>query len=204
MRVLVACEFSGIVRDAFTAYGHEAWSVDLLPSELPGLHVQADIIDFLRRPWTPGHWDLMIAFPPCTYLARSGAQWWPGKQAEQLAALEFVRELAQANIPKIAIENPIGKLSSAWRKPDQIIQPWMFGHGQVKATCLWLYGLPALKPTLVVEGRKPTVHMAPDSKDRWKKRSRTLMGLAYAMAEQWGGCVKCHSSHTHNATRCGS
>jgi hypothetical protein len=128
----------------------------------------------------------MIAHPPCTHLASSGARWWKDKLEEQQEAIEFVRDLANAPIPRIAIENPIGKLSSVWRKPDQIIQPWMFGHGETKATCLWLKNLPSLQPTKIVEGREPKIHYMSPSKDRWKLRSITYQGIADAMAEQWG------------------
>ena len=188
MRVLVACEFSGMVRDAFTALGHDAWSCDLLPSETPGNHHQGDVLDFLREPsacWD-GRWDLMIAHPPCTHLAVSGARWFAGKQKEQAEALDFVRALLNAPIPRIALENPISIISSRIRKPDQIVQPWMFGHGETKATCLWLKNLPPLVPTDVVAGREPRVHHASPGPDRWKERSRTLPGIAAAMAEQWG------------------
>jgi hypothetical protein len=181
MKVLVACEYSGTVRDAFIARGHEAMSCDLLPTERPGPHYQGDIWDL--RPY---EWDLMIAHPPCTHLAVSGARWWKGKQQEQAEALDFVRWLMNAPIPRICIENPISKISSAIRKPDQIIQPWQFGHGETKATCLWLKGLPLLKPTNVVEGREARIHRMPPSPNRWKERSRTFQGIADAMAEQWG------------------
>jgi hypothetical protein len=132
-------------------------------------------------------WDLMIAHPPCTHLAVSGSRWFKEKQAEQAEALEFVRTLLSAPIGRIALENPVSVISSKIRRPDQIIQPWMFGHGEVKATCLWLKGLPLLKPTNIVEGRRARVHLEPESPDRWKKRSRTFQGIASAMAEQWGG-----------------
>ncbi len=181
MRVLVACEFSGVVRDAFTARGHVAQSCDLIPSETVGLHAMGDVRHVLKLDW-----DLMIAFPPCTHLAVSGARWFKDKKKEQAEALDFVRMLLGADIPKIALENPISVISSRIRKPDQIIQPWMFGHGETKATCLWLKNLPPLKPTKVVEGRKPRVHYASPGPDRWKERSRTLPGIAAAMAEQWG------------------
>lgn len=182
MRVLIACEFSGIVRDAFRDRGHDAWSCDLLPSEREGPHIQDSAIEVMRCDW-----DLMIAHPPCTHLAVSGARWFAGKQGEQQAALAFVATLLGASwIPLIALENPVSIISSRIRKPDQIIQPWMFGHGEVKATCLWLKGLPPLKPTNIVEGRTARVHRAPPSPDRWKERSRTLPGIAAAMAEQWG------------------
>lgn len=191
MRVLVACEFSGIVRDAFRARGHAAFSCDLLPSESPtpvsALHYQRDVLALLNDP-KEGPWDMLVAFPPCTHLAVSGARWWKGKEREQKDAIEFVYALMFAApwIPRIAIENPIGKISTAIRKPDQIIQPWMFGHGETKATCLWLKGLPKLVPTDVVEGRHARVHREPPGPDRWKNRSRTLPGIAAAMASQWG------------------
>jgi hypothetical protein len=181
MRVLIACEFSGIVRDAFIARGHDAWSCDLLPSERPGPHVQGDVLALLGADW-----DLMIAHPPCTHLAVSGARWFKDKRVEQEAALAFVATLMQARIPRIALENPISIISSRIRKPDQIVQPWMFGHGETKATCLWLKGLPLLVPTDIVSGREARVHRAPPGPDRWKERSRTLPGIAAAMADQWG------------------
>jgi hypothetical protein len=184
MRVLIACEFSGTVRDAFAACGHDAWSCDLLPTERPGKHFRGDISGFLDEGW-----DLMIAHPPCTYLASSGARWWPGREREQAEALNFVRLLLDAPIPKIALENPIGCISTHIRRPDQIIQPWQFGHGEVKATCLWLKDLPPLVPTSIVPGRMARVHRASPGPDRWKERSRTLPGIAQAMAEQWG-CVQ--------------
>jgi len=184
MRVLVACEFSGVVRDAFLRRGHDAKSCDLLPTESPGPHYQGDVRDILNNGW-----DLMIAHPPCTYLAVSGARWFKQRQKEQAEALDFVRLLLDAPIPKIALENPISVISTKIRKPDQIIQPWMFGHPETKATCLWLKDLPPLKPTNIVEGREGRVWKEPPSPDRWKNRSRTLQGVANAMAEQWG----CHS-----------
>lgn len=180
-RTLVACEFSGIVRDAFAAVGHDAWSCDLLPSERPGQHIQGDVRDVRVEDF-----DLMIAHPPCTHLAVSGARWFKHKLAEQQEALEFVRLLMDAPVPRIAIENPISIISSRIRKPDQIVQPWMFGHGETKATCFWLKGLPPLQPTNVVEGRHGRVWREAPSPDRWKKRSATLPGLAQAMAQQWG------------------
>lgn len=181
MRVLVACEFSGAVRDAFAALGHDAWSCDVLPSETEGQHYQGDIRDFLEAGW-----DLLIAHPPCTHLAVSGARWFKDKKDEQAHGLGFVMQLWAAPVERIALENPISILSSRWRKPDQIIQPWMFGHGETKATCLWLKNLPRLIPTGIVEGRTPRVHFTPPGPDRWKDRSRTLQGVALAMAEQWG------------------
>lgn len=186
MRVLVACEFSGVVRDAFRKKGHDAWSCDLLPSETPGPHLLGDVFSFLRNHRNPPRpFDLMIAHPPCTHLAVSGARWFKDKLKEQTAALAFVRDLLNANIPKIALENPISIISSKIRKPDQIIQPWQHGHGETKATCLWLKNLPKLTPTNIVGGRKPRVHYASPGPDRWKERSRTLQGIADAMAEQW-------------------
>jgi hypothetical protein len=185
MRILIACEFSGIVRDAFIARGHDAWSCDVLRTERDGPHLQGDVIDFLDPESLP-KWDLMIAFPPCTHLAVSGARWFDTKQIEQRKAMWFFMALAAAPIPRIAIENPIGIMSTHWRKPDQIIQPWQFGHGEVKATCLWLKNLPPLKPTNIVSGRHARVHREPPSPHRWKNRSRTLQGIAEAMAEQWG------------------
>lgn len=186
MRVLIACEFSGTVRDAFARRGHDAWSCDLLPSETPGNHLKGDVRAFLAGFWARPRWDLLIAHPPCTYLAVSGARWWAGREEEQRKALEFVRFLLDAPIPRIAVENPIGRISTAIRKPDQIIQPWQFGHGEVKATCLWLKNLPKLQPTNIVEGRHARVHREPPGADRWKNRSRTLLGIAEAMADQWG------------------
>lgn len=181
MRVLIACEYSGAVRDAFIALGHDAMSCDLLPSERTGPHYQGDVRDV----WRDG-WDMMIAHPPCTHLAVSGARWFKDKREEQADALAFVRELLSAPIPRIALENPVSIISSRIRKPDQIIQPWMFGHGETKATCLWLQNLPKLAPTNIVEGREARVHKMAPSPDRWKERSRTLEGVARAMAEQWG------------------
>ena len=182
MRVLVACEYSGTVRDAFAARGHDAWSCDLLPTERLGNHIHGDVLQHLHR-----NWDLMIAHPPCTHLAVSGARWFKDKQIEQADALDFVYRLMDAPIPRIALENPISIISSRIRKPDQIIQPWQFGHGETKATCLWLKNLPKLLPTNIVEGREARIHKMPPGPDRWKERSRTFEGIAQAMAEQWGG-----------------
>lgn len=181
MRVLVACEFSGRVRDAFLLRGHSAVSCDLLPTESPGPHYQGNVLNILDDGW-----DLLVAHPPCTHLAVSGARWFKEKLAEQAEALKFVRALLEAPIPRIALENPVSIISTRIRRPDQIVQPWMFGHGETKATCLWLSGLPKLLPTNIVSGRSPTVHRMPPSPDRWKKRSLTYQGLADAMAEQWG------------------
>jgi site-specific DNA-cytosine methylase len=180
--VLIACEFSGIVREAFRARGHNAWSCDLLPAEDDSVyHFQGDALTYLRS----HRWDLLIAHPPCTHLAVSGARWFKDKREEQASALGFVRNLLHANVPHIALENPISIISSTIRKPDQIFQPWQFGHGEIKATCLWLKNLPPLQPTRIVEGREPRVHRASPGPDRWKERSRTLQGVADAMADQW-------------------
>ena len=186
MRVLIACEYSGAVRDAFISLGHEAMSCDLLPTEKPGPHYQGDIRDVLYVGPMTQRWDLMIAHPPCTHLAVSGARWFKDKVKEQAEALDFVRLLMDAPIERIAVENPISVISTKIRKPDQIIQPWQYGHGETKATCLWLKNLPLLVPTDVVAGREAKVHKMPPSEDRWKKRSTTYQGIADAMAEQWG------------------
>jgi site-specific DNA-cytosine methylase len=183
MRVLVACEFSGTVRRAFRALGHDAWSCDLLPSDDNSrYHIQDDVALHLDAGW-----DLMIAHPPCTHLAVSGARWFKEKRSEQGQALAFVALLMNARIGRIAIENPISIISSKIRKPDQIIQPWQFGHGETKATCLWLKNLPKLTPTNIVDGREARIHKMPPGPDRWKERSRTFEGIAAAMASQWGG-----------------
>lgn len=181
MRILVACEYSGRVRDAFIAKGHDAISCDLLPTEAEGPHHMGDVTELLHMGW-----DMMIAHPPCTHLAVSGSRWFKDKIKEQAEALVFVQTLMDAPIPRIAIENPISVISSRIRKPDQIIQPWQFGHGETKATCLWLKGLPNLTPTNIVEGREARVHRMPPGPDRWKERSRTYLGIAQAMADQWG------------------
>ena len=182
MRVLVACEFSGIVREAFTKMGHDAWSCDLIETEIPGPHIQGDVLEILDDDW-----DLMIAHPPCTHLAVSGARWFKFKQKEQAEALEFVRNLLDASIHHIALENPVSVISTKIRKPDQIIQPWMFGHGETKKTCFWLKNLPPLEPTHIVGGREGRVWKEAPSPERWKNRSRTYLGIAHAMASQWGG-----------------
>lgn len=193
MRVLVACEYSGVVRDAFIARGHEAVSCDLLPTDSPGPHYEGDVFDIIEDGW-----DLMIAHPPCTDLAVSGAKHFAAKIADgrQQRALDFVRRLLDAPIDKIALENPVSVISSQIRKPDQIIQPWMFGHEATKTTCLWLKNLPALEATQIVDKGKrhitksgkslPSWYNLPPSKDRWKIRSATFPGIAAAMAEQWG------------------
>lgn len=180
MKVLIACEFSGIVREAFKNQGHYALSCDLLPTEIPGEHYQGDVMDILNDGW-----DLMIAHPPCTHLAVSGARWFKFKQKEQEEALEFVRKLMEAPINKICLENPVSIISTRIRKPDQIIQPWQFGHGETKKTCLWLKNLPLLKSTNIVDGRKARIHYMTPEPERWKNRSRTFYGIANAMAEQW-------------------
>jgi hypothetical protein len=190
MRVLVACEYSGRVREAFRRRGHDAWSCDLLPAEDGSqFHIQRDAIEiaWLGLPTTGLPWDLMVAHPPCTHLAVSGARHFEEKRADgrQREAIDFFLALADAPPPRIAIENPVCIISSAWREPDQIIQPWQFGHGETKATCLWLKGLPPLVPTNIVAGREPRVHFMSPSDDRWKERSRTYEGIAEAMAEQW-------------------
>lgn len=182
MKIIVACEFSGVVRNAFRKKGHQAWSCDLLPSDDGSeFHITGDVLNVLDDGW-----DLMIAHPPCTHLAVSGARWFKDKKNEQTEALDFVAKLLNARIEKIALENPISIISSKIRKPDQIIQPWQFGHGETKATCLWLKNLPLLKPTNIVSGREARIHKMPPSEDRWKKRSITYQGIADAMANQWG------------------
>lgn len=184
MRVLVACEFSGVVREAFRKKGHDAWSCDLLAcDDFSPYHIQDDIFNLYLD---DRDWDLMIAHPPCTHLACSGARWFKDKAHEQKEGIDFFKRLADCGIPKIAIENPIGIMSSHYRKPDQIIQPWQFGHGETKATCLWLKNLPKLQPTNIVEGREARIHNMPPSKDRWKLRSITYQGIADAMSDQWG------------------
>lgn len=184
LKVLIACEYSGRVRDAFRALGHDAMSCDLLPTEVAGPHYQGDVRDVIDAGW-----DLMIAHPPCTHLAVSGARWFSMKQAEQADALEFVRVLLAAPIARIALENPVSIISSRIAKPTQVIQPWQFGHGECKATCLWLRGLPRLQPTEVVAGREQRVHRMPPGPERWKERSRTFQGVADAMARQWGAAA---------------
>lgn len=182
MRIFIGCEFSGVVRRAFRARGHDAWSCDLLPAEDNSeYHYQGDLFDYID-----GDWDLAVFHPPCTHLAVSGSRWFHLKRVEQAEALDFVRRLLDAPIPRIALENPISVISSQIRKPDQIIQPWQFGHGETKATCLWLRNLPKLVPTNIVDGREARVHKMPPGPNRWKERSRTFTGIAAAMADQWG------------------
>jgi site-specific DNA-cytosine methylase len=197
MKILVACEFSGIVRDAFRKHGHDAWSCDILPTEAdPTYHIQGDVLEILDDGW-----DMMIAHPPCTDLCISGARWFSEKIADgrQQAAINFFKMFTALNCPRIVIENPVGIMSTHYRKPDQIIQPWQFGHPETKKTCLWLKNLPKLVPTNIIEpqyiigkdGKKYSpVHYCSQWKDneiRWKIRSRTYTGMADAMAEQWGG-----------------
>lgn len=194
MRVLVACEFSGTVRDAFIALGHDAMSCDLLPTEAPGPHYQGDVFDVID-----GCWDLLIAHPPCTDLAVSGAAWFKQKKLDgrQAASISFFMKLVKADIPKIVVENPVCIMSSLYRKPDQIIQPYMFGHLETKATCLWLKGVEQLQPThdlkdetlSLPEKERMRLHYLPPSDIRWKLRSTTYQGIADAMASQWGGNV---------------
>lgn len=188
MRILIACEYSGVVRDAFIARGHDARSCDFLPTEKPGPHYQCDVREVLSLGW-----DLLIAHPTCTYLCNSGVRWLhtdPTRWAKMKEAAEFFRFLDQYEaIPLRAIENPImhgHALQIVGRKATQYVQPWMFGHGESKATGLWLTGLPNLTPTNIVEGREARIHKMPPGPDRWKERSRTFQGIADAMAEQWG------------------
>ena len=190
-KILIACEYSGTVRDAFAKLGHDAWSCDILPTDVEGQHYQRDIADVIDNGW-----DLMIAHPPCTHLAVSGAAHFAAKKADgrQDAALALVSMLLDAQIPHIALENPISIISTRIRKPDQIIQPWMFGHMEQKSTCLWLKGLPKLVPTNNVKeemlklprNQRERLHYLPPSPDRWKLRSKTFQGIADAMAAQWG------------------
>ena len=200
--VLIACEYSGAVRRAFAALGHTVTSIDLLPSDdgvgeawdhtyldVSGTgcqrHLVGDVLEHLAQ--LPGHYDMLIGFPPCTHLSASGARWWPAKRADgrQQEAVDFFMALANADVPLISLENPIGYMSTAYRKPDCIVQPWEHGHGEQKSTCLWLKGLPVLEPTNIVEGRKQKCWLMPETADRWKKRSTTYSGIAAAMAAQW-------------------
>tara|TARA_R110001606_G_scaffold385344_1_gene548823 strand:- start:501 stop:1151 length:651 start_codon:yes stop_codon:yes gene_type:complete len=186
LRVLVGCESSGKVRDAFIKLGHDAMSCDLLPTDSPGHHYQGDVFDVIDAPW-----DLAIFHPACTHLSVSGARHFEAKRQDgrQQAAVSFFMRLVRRSehIPRRAFENPISIMSSMWRKPNQIIQPWQYGHGETKATCLWLEGLENLEPTNIVEGRESRIHKMPPSPDRWKKRSETFQGIADAIAMQWGG-----------------
>lgn len=189
MRILIACEYSGVFRDAFIRGGHDAMSCDLLPTESPGPHYQGDLFDVIDYPW-----DIAIFHPECTHLAVSGSRHFEGKRMDgrQQSAVSFFMRIVRrsSHIPMTAIENPVCVMSSFWRKPDQIIQPWQFGHGETKATCLWLKGLPPLVPTNVVDGREARIHKMPPSPDRWKERSRSYSGIAAAAAAQWGGIAK--------------
>ena len=187
MRVLIGCEFSGVVRDAFIALGHDAMSCDILPTDAPGPHYQGDLFDVIDA-----QWDLAIFHPPCTHLSVSGARHFAEKRMDgrQAQAISFFMKLAKCDIPMIAIENPVCIMSSLWRKPDQVIQPWQHGHGETKATCLWLKNLPLLKPTNIVEGRSDRIHKLPPSADRAKIRSMTYPGIAEAMASSWGGDIR--------------
>lgn len=193
MRILVACEESQAVTIELRALGHEAFSCDIIPCSggHPEWHLLGDVSTYLDSPAVKP-WDMMIAFPPCTHLAVSGAKHFAQKRADgrQQEAIHFFQKLASALIPKIAIENPVGIMSTHWRKPDQIIQPWQFGHGETKATCLWLKNLPLLTPTNIVEGREPRIHRMPPSPERSKLRSKTFPGIAKAMALQWAGEAK--------------
>lgn len=186
MKVLIACEYSGVVRDSFIKLGHEAISCDLLPTESAGPHYQGDLFDVIDYPW-----DLAIFHPECTHLSVSGARHFEAKKMDgrQQKAVSFFMNIVRRgrHIPMTAIENPVCIMSSLYRKPDQTIHPWQFGHGETKATCLWLKGLPFLKPTNIVEGRDDRIHKLPPSAERWKIRSRTYQGIANAMAQQWGG-----------------
>ncbi len=187
MKVLIACEFSGIVREAFKAKGHDAWSCDLVPTEVPGQHIQDNVMEIDMVSY-----DLVIAHPPCTYLAVSGARWWETKQVEQRKAMYFFLWFANLMNDMIAIENPVGLMSTAYRKPDQIIQPWMFGEDASKKTCLWLKNLPLLVPTNIIKKDRYSnqtrsgQNRLPPSPDRGKLRGITYQGIANAMAEQWG------------------
>lgn len=187
MRVLVACEFTGTVREAFARLGHDAWSCDILPSQKPGNHIQADVLTVLDRGW-----DLMTGHPPCTYVCRGGLTWInrdPGRKEKMYEAIEFFKILDTAPIPKIALENPIGKINTLYRKPDQIVYAYQFGHIYSKDICLWLKGLPRLMPTHIVPGPHKTLDFASQNPDRWKLKVKTFSGLAKAMAEQWGGNI---------------
>ncbi len=206
LKVLIACEYSGAVRDAFTALGHDATSCDLLPTETPGQHYQGDVCDILD-----GGWDMVIAFPPCTDICVSGAKHFAAKRADgrQQAGVDFFMLFANCQAPRVAIENPIGIMSSQWRKPDQIINPFQFGHEARKPTCLWLKNLPKLTPTKIVSqgefhvtkgGNKlPKWYNLPPSKDRWKIRSATFKGIAEAMAQQWSAFVLSSQTNFQNA-----
>lgn len=182
MRVLIGCEYSGIEREAFRALGHDAISCDLLDTDIPGPHYKGDIRDILKDGF-----DLAVLHPPCTHLAVSGARWFKEKEREQQEAIAFFMEMINAPIPRIAVENPVGIMSTIYREPDQYIEPWQFGHGETKKTCLWLKNLPPLIPTNIVPGREQRIHNMPPSEDRGHLRSLTYQGWASAMAGQWAG-----------------
>jgi len=193
MRVLIGCEESAVVRDAFRASGHDAISCDIQGTRGDSAwHITGDVFMAIKK---RGPWDMLIAFPPCTYVAVSGARWFKQRIVLQQQALEFMRDLLEAPVPRIAMENPIGVFSSWWRKPDQIIQPWQFGHGETKATCLWLKNLPSLIPTNIVSGREARVHKMAPGPNRARDRSKTYKGIAAAMAEQWGALPVLHEGN---------
>ena len=189
MKILVACEESQAVTIELRRLGHEAYSCDIEPCSggHPEWHLQVDALELLKMKW-----DMILAFPPCTHLAVSGARYFEQKRKDgrQQAAIDFFMRFANADCPKIAIENPVGIMSSVWRKPDQIIQPWQFGHGETKKTCLWLKGIPLLVPTNIVDGREQRIWKMPPSEDRAKNRAKTFPGIARAMAEQWAGDIR--------------
>lgn len=189
MKILVACEESQAVTIELRRLGHEAYSCDIIPCSggHPEWHLQVDALELLKMKW-----DMILAFPPCTHLAVSGARYFEQKRKDgrQQAAIDFFMRFANADCPKIAIENPVGIMSSVWRKPDQIIQPWQFGHGETKKTCLWLKGIPLLVPTNIVDGREQRIWKMPPSEDRAKNRAKTFPGIARAMAEQWAGDIR--------------
>ena len=191
MAILISCEESGIVTSEFRKKGFEAYSCDVLPTsgDHPEWHYQQDVTELLKEKWS-----LIIAFPPCTHLAAAGARWFEQKREDgrQQKAIDFFMKFANLDCKYIAIENPVGIMSTHYRKPDQVIQPWQFGHGETKKTCLWLKGLPKLKATNIVSGREQRVWKMPQSKDRSKLRSKTLLGIAEAMAEQWGDFLRCN------------
>ena len=206
--ILIACEFSGIVRNEFYNAGHKVVSCDLMPTESTGLHIQGELADLMKY-----QWKAVIGFPPYRYLSVSGARWWKERRKEQNEALAFVQSIMDANSEFIAVENPVGRISTAIRKPEQTVQPYEFGHGEVKRTCFWLKGLPKLVPTDIVDGRKPRVLNESPGPDRWKRRSRTYSGIAKAMANQWGKvidefCIYCwnctwfHGDNCINCHRC--
>ena len=189
MKILVACEESQAVTIEMRRLGHEAYSCDIEPCSggHPEWHLQVDALELLKMKW-----DMILAFPPCTHLAVSGARYFEQKRKDgrQQAAIDFFMRFANADCPKIATENPVGIMSSVWRKPDQIIQPWQFGHGETKKTCLWLKGIPLLVPTNIVDGREQRIWKMPPSEDRAKNRAKTFPGIARAMAEQWAGDIR--------------